>query len=79
MQQREIDVCTDVVGRGSPPTLHTQTLNYAPVPEHTAERVCKNTRWQTQRQLWGGHWGLIDDPARAPLANKIHSVAITEI
>lgn len=79
MQQREIDVCTHVVGRASAPTLHTQTLNYMLVHEHTAGSVCKNTRWQTQRWLWDGHWGLIDDPAPAPFANKIHSVRITEI
>lgn len=60
-----IDLCTDVVGGGGvcvPLRLATQTLNYMLVHECTGASVCVNT----QRQLWGGHWGLIEDRARAP-------------
>lgn len=58
-------------GRGGVPLrLHTQTLNYMLVCEHMGGSVRINTHWQTQRQLWVGHWGLIEDLARAPALIK---------
>lgn len=77
MQQRGINLCPDVVvwsegwgGWGVPLKLHTQTLNYMLVHEHMGGSVRINTHWQTQRRLWVGHWGLIEDPARAPALIK---------
>lgn len=53
------------LGGRIPLRLHTQTLNYMLVHEHMGGSVCINTHGQTQRRLWAGHWGLIEDSARA--------------
>lgn len=86
MQRREIDLCTDVVVRsegvggwgGGPLRLHMQTLTYMLLHEHIGESVCINTQANTTAASgWtlGAHRGF----STSPLANKIHSVSISEI